>query len=86
MKNKSLFSTLTGKNVVSEDRLKFVHFPIKDCDVTDDISVIKLALELVRSITEGNIIYMHCWGGHGRTGTLVSIMLHIMYGVSNFPL
>jgi len=26
-------------------------------------------------------MYLHCWGGHGRTGTLVSIMLHLMYGL-----
>ena len=22
---------------------------------------------------------MHCWGGHGRTGVIVCIMLHLMY-------
>ena len=27
-------------------------------------------------------MYLHCWGGHGRTGTLVCIMLHLMYGLS----
>ncbi|CAN0217928.1 unnamed protein product [Ectocarpus fasciculatus] len=27
-------------------------------------------------------MYLHCWGGHGRTGTVVCIMLHLMYGLS----
>jgi hypothetical protein len=39
VKNKSMFSALSGYNVVTEDRLSFVHFPIKDCDVTDDEKV-----------------------------------------------
>ena len=28
-------------------------------------------------------MYLHCWGGHGRTGTIVCIMLHMMYGLSS---
>ena len=24
-------------------------------------------------------MYLHCWGGHGRTGTIVCLMLHLMY-------
>jgi protein-tyrosine phosphatase len=44
--------------------------------------VLELAKLLVKSISENEIIYLHCWGGHGRTGTLVCIMLHLMYGVS----
>ncbi len=67
--------------VVSSDRLKFAHCPIVDCGVTDDDRVLSLCRELVKDITEGEVIYLHCWGGHGRTGTVVCIMLHIMYGV-----
>jgi hypothetical protein len=26
-------------------------------------------------------MYIHCWGGHGRTGTVVSIMLGLLYGL-----
>lgn len=83
LKNKSLFPLLNDKShVATLDTTSFVHFPIKDCSVTDDTRVLQLALKLVDDIYKGDIIYMHCWGGHGRTGTLVSIMLHLMYGVS----
>jgi protein tyrosine phosphatase len=44
--------------------------------------VVALAQKLVRDIAEGQVIYLHCWGGHGRTGTVVCIMLHLLYGVS----
>ena len=68
-------------NVVDEDGLSFVHFPIKDCDITDDTRVLGLAKSLVEGIKNGETLYLHCWGGHGRTGTVVCIMLHLMYGV-----
>ena len=69
---------LTGYYIVAEKDLSFVHFPIKDCGITDDACVLELARNLVKDISEGEIIYLHCWGGHGRTGTLVCIMLHLL--------
>ena len=62
--------------------LGFIHYPIRDCDVSDDVGVMALAIQLVQNIAAGKILYLHCWGGHGRTGTLVSIMLHLMYGLN----
>jgi protein tyrosine phosphatase len=67
--------------VVDKRELSFVHCPIVDCDVTDDATVLKLCRRLVDDVSKGDVIYLHCWGGHGRTGTVVSIMLHMMYGV-----
>lgn len=83
MRKKHLIPCLAGHNVVSEQRLSFTHFPIRDCSVTDDDRVLELAYSLVRCIAEGHTIYLHCWGGHGRTGTLVCIMLHLMYGMDD---
>jgi protein-tyrosine phosphatase len=77
--NKSKLDALKGFNIVDPDKLSFVHFPIRDCDITDDDRVLEVAKSLVKAIGEGEKLYLHCWGGHGRTGTLVSIMLHLMY-------
>ena len=77
--NKNQIESLKGFNIVDSDKLSFVHFPIRDCDITDDDRVIEVAKSLVKAIGEGERLYLHCWGGHGRTGTLVSIMLHLMY-------
>jgi protein-tyrosine phosphatase len=82
VRNKAMFPDLQGFDIVDLDRLRFVHFPIRDCSITDDDRVLELARSLVRAISEGEIIYLHCWGGHGRTGTMVCIMLHLMYAVS----
>lgn len=80
--NKVMFPDLQSFKIVDRDALSFVHFPIRDCGITDDERVLELSRTLVKAISEGEIIYLHCWGGHGRTGTLVCIMLHLMYSVS----
>lgn len=81
VKLKDTIPELNGYDIVDDTKLTFEHFPIKDCGITDDSRVLELARKLVKSITDHNVIYLHCWGGHGRTGTLVCIMLHLMYGL-----
>jgi len=84
VKSKEKYEVFKGHNIVSLDKLSFVHFPIRDCGITDDSGVLELAKSLVKAISEGEILYLHCWGGHGRTGTLVCIMLHLMYNLDPF--
>lgn len=74
---------LRSHKIVTPDKLSFDHCPIVDCGVTDDSKVLALAQKLVKDISEGEVIYLHCWGGHGRTGTVVCIMLYLLYGVSH---
>ena len=59
----------------------FVHCPIIDCGIIDDARVLHLAYMVVKSLLQGDVIYMHCWGGHGRTGTVVCLVLHLLYGL-----
>jgi len=68
-------------NITSSD-LHFIHFPIIDCDIGEDDAVYGLAVNLVLRLARKEVLYLHCWGGHGRTGSLVCIMLHLMYGLS----
>lgn len=62
--------------------LSFAHVPIVDCGITDDSKVLRLAEALAGDLAAGQVVYLHCWGGHGRTGTVVSILLHLLYGLS----
>ena len=84
--NKHNYAQLANSpvQVVDAADLSFAHCPIVDCGITDDDRVLELCRQLVADISRGEVIYLHCWGGHGRTGTVVSIMLHLMYGVSVF--
>ena len=48
----------------------FLHLRIRDFDVPDLPELEALVLELRRRLMSGEVIYIHCRGGHGRTGTV----------------
>jgi len=56
-------------------RVTHLRMPIRDVDIPTSwqmraiLSAIRLALE------EGETVYVHCWGGVGRTGTVVGCLL-----------
>lgn len=62
--------------------LEFYHCPIPDTHVTSkgqiDIAIATIAAKL----TEGRNVYVHCWGGHGRTGTVLCAFLMKVYGLT----
>lgn len=60
----------------------FHHFPIIDCQVEDDDKVWKFAKSVTQMVRKGKIIYLHCWGGHGRTGTVVCLVLYMLFHTS----
>lgn len=53
----------------------FVHEPIPDQFVTSDERVIALMETLAELLRQGEVLYIHCWGGHGRTGTIIGCLL-----------
>lgn len=65
-------------------QLAFLHFGIEDCNVGEDSDVTRFAIDLANRLryTE-EVVYLHCWGGHGRTGTLVCLLLHLLYGLDD---
>jgi len=79
IQNKEQYPKLT----TTIENATFVHEKIRDCDITDDTTTLRLAKKLVKAIYEGEVIYLHCWGGHGRTGIIVCIMLHLMFKLTS---
>lgn len=62
--------------------------PIPDNNVTSDEEVLnflnnKLLPAAIRAKEDGHAIYIHCWGGHGRTGTIAAILMGILYGLTS---
>ncbi|MYB21746.1 MAG: hypothetical protein F4066_04565 [Chloroflexi bacterium] len=56
--------------------VKHIRFPIRDVSVPRDRSEMTAILDWIDAELElGNQIYVHCWGGHGRTGTVVGCWL-----------
>eukprot|EP01047_Picozoa_sp_COSAG01_P035418 COSAG01_NODE_2715_length_7199_cov_15.544507_8_plen_256_part_00 len=58
----------TGKTSFPRE-LRFLHCPMPDHDVIADESLLALVIELLREMRAGHLLYIHCYGGHGRTGT-----------------
>jgi hypothetical protein len=38
-----------------------VHFPIVDCSIAAESSVLQLAYDLVARLVRGEVMYVHCW-------------------------
>lgn len=67
---------------ITQTRLDLLHLPIIDGNVTSDHALSRLADDCCQRILNGERLYVHCWGGHGRTGTLVAVMLARLYGLT----
>lgn len=51
-------------------------FAIPDMGIPSDPSVMRGALDLLhREVAAGRSCYVHCWGGIGRTGTVIACWL-----------
>ena len=78
LRDKESTSDLQHLHLTAET-VKWTHCPIPDMDIGEDAVIKETALKLADAIRGGDVIYLHCWGGHGRTGTLVCIILCILY-------
>jgi hypothetical protein len=71
----------TGNPKITQQKIDFLHLPIIDGNVTTDSAMNRLVEDCIERVLKGEKLYIHCWGGHGRTGTLVAIMLGRLYNL-----
>lgn len=64
-----------GNPRIAQSKLNFLHLAIIDGSITTDSAISRLADDCCDRVRSGEKLYIHCWGGHGRTGTLVSELL-----------
>jgi protein-tyrosine phosphatase len=64
--------------------LSFIRYPIVDFGLPDASpeSLGTLLAHLKRLLEAGKKLYIHCWGGKGRTGTIGACLLGKAYGLS----
>jgi ADP-ribosylglycohydrolase len=55
--------------------LQFHRFPVRDAGIPIPGQMDKILACVEQSIDQNAPIYLHCWGGHGRTGTVVGCYL-----------
>lgn len=57
-------------------KLAVIRSPIPDMGVPEDIGELRRAIDTVDHLTRnGDLAYVHCWGGHGRTGLFAGCLL-----------
>jgi hypothetical protein len=52
-----------------------VRIPITDMGVPSEVTMITILDTIDSSLARGHSVFIHCWGGHGRTGTVVGCWL-----------
>jgi protein-tyrosine phosphatase len=50
-------------------------YPIPDMDVIDQAGYDRILACIRGEIDSGRVVYLHCWGGKGRTSTVVGCLL-----------
>lgn len=62
-----------------QTKYKYISFPITDHQVPEDrheFSKLVISLvEIIYTLEKGELMYIHCKGGHGRSGVVVAAML-----------
>jgi hypothetical protein len=58
-----------------------VRFPIKDRCVPSPTTMRKILDALGAALAAGETVYVHCWGGRGRTGTVTGCYLRRVLGL-----
>ena len=66
--------------------LRMVRFPIRDAGVPARDKMTRILDAIDSAMVSGEPVYVHCWGGRGRTGTVVGCWLirHGFAHSSNF--
>ena len=65
-----------------KDSIETIRIPIKDLSVPTTSTMQKILDTIDKYSRQNKIVYVHCWGGVGRTGTVVGCFLK-RHGLAN---
>jgi len=55
--------------------IEMVHMPIRDMNIPLVEFMVSILDDIDRAMEQNPAVYLHCWGGRGRTGTVVGCYL-----------
>jgi ADP-ribosyl-[dinitrogen reductase] hydrolase len=71
-----------GELGIAADALEFCRHPVQDLSVPKSPEEMQAILRTIRSSRfRGEMVYLHCWGGIGRTGTVAGCILKGLYSL-----
>jgi hypothetical protein len=71
----SYLSILQDQAKIYERQVNYQRFPILDRGLPSHSDMVSTLNCLDEALTNGHHVYLHCWGGVGRTGTTVGCYL-----------
>jgi predicted protein tyrosine phosphatase len=60
---------------ITEREVRRIAFPIPDMGVVDQAGYDRIVDYIRSELDSGRVVYVHCWGGKGRTSTVVGCLL-----------
>jgi hypothetical protein len=66
---------------LSKKPLIWRHLPIVDGGAAADDVMEALVCDLIDDVKAGRVLYVHCWGGHGRAGLVATLILSVLYSL-----
>lgn len=73
-------------NIKDDNKLVYINFPIRDNFIPYDMNLfnefIVWLIFTINVMKEDESMYIHCKGGHGRSGMVVCCILCLMYNLS----
>lgn len=71
----SFFTPYTKALKQANPRIELLQFPIQDMKVPTQKQCETIVEAIEEMLTCNKKVYIHCWGGHGRTGTIIGAWL-----------
>jgi hypothetical protein len=75
-------NNIKAYNPIFDKSKNFVHLPIPDMSIAEKSKVKALCENIIQRLQSGERIYLHCSGGHGRSGTIAAIVLCMIYKIN----
>lgn len=71
---------ISYKELLDKDT-EYISFPIEDNNIVNNDLTYTFCCEILDYLKEGKVIYIHCFGGHGRAELICSIVYGLYHNV-----
>jgi protein tyrosine phosphatase (PTP) superfamily phosphohydrolase (DUF442 family) len=78
---RSYSGLLMGLAAERNIEVTYQHLPVRDVDVPSEASMQSILDAIDSALEHGQAVYVHCWGGRGRAGTVVGCYL-VRHGIA----